>query len=196
MKRFISLLLIFVTFSICLFAEEDDYFDDDQYYDDVYVYSQNGAGDQFLKINLGAIFPLNFHGQLKPGGKATLGFYRFLTENIAVGGEISATYSVSIGEKILVMLPLTGGIMYQPYIGKFEFPIFAEIGVANTTWQNMEHFPSLVTRLSAGAYYRITDSISFGLSSEFLWNPQWFKDSSMNYNGLFQTAEIGLRYHF
>ena len=29
MKRLISLLLIFVTFSICLFAEEDDYFDDE-----------------------------------------------------------------------------------------------------------------------------------------------------------------------
>ena len=94
------------------------------------------------------------------------------------------------------MLPITVGAMYQPYIGKFEFPIYAEIGMANTTWQNMEHFPSLCTRLSAGAYYRITDTISFGLSTDFLWIPQWFKDSSMNYNGLFQTAEIGIRYHF
>ncbi len=196
MKRFISLLLIFVTFSVFVFAEDDDYFDDDQYYDDVYVYSQNGPGDQFLKINLGAIFPLNFNGQLKVGGKASIGYFRFLTENIAVGGELSATYSVSIGEKILVMIPITAGILYQPYVGKFEFPLYAEIGVANETWQNMEHFPSLATRASAGVYYRISDSISFGLSTDFLWLPQWFKDSSKNYNGLFQTADIGIRYHF
>ena len=38
MKRFISLLLIFVTFSVFVFAEDDDYFDDDQYYDDVYAH--------------------------------------------------------------------------------------------------------------------------------------------------------------
>ena len=195
MKRFISLLIIFLTFSVFLFAEDDD-FDDDDYYDEVYVYSQNGAGDQFLKINLGALFPLNFKGQLKPGGKATLGYFRFLSENFALGGELTATYNVSIGEKILVMIPITFGALYQPYIGKFEFPLVAEIGIANETWQNMEHFPSLTTKASVGAYYRISDSISLGLSTEFLWIPQWFKDSSKNFDGLFQTAEIGLRYHF
>ena len=86
--------------------------------------------------------------------------------------------------------------MFQPYVGRFEFPLYAEIGVANETWQNMEHFPSFVTKLSAGAYFRITDSVSVGLFTDFFWIPQWFKDSSKNYNGFFETAEIGLRYHF
>ena len=193
MKRFFSLLLIFLTLSTFLFAqEEDDGFDED----DVYVYSTNGAGDQFLKIKLGAIFQLNFKGQLKTGGMASIGYFKFLSEYLAVGGELGATYNISIGEKVLVMIPITFGAMYQPYIGKFEFPIYAEIGIGNQTWQNIEIFPTLVTKLSAGAYYRITDSISFGLSTDFYWIPQWFKDSSKNFNGLFQTAEIGLRYHF
>jgi hypothetical protein len=196
MKRFISLLIIFITFSVCLFAQDDYYDDGDDYYDDVYVYSQNGAGDQFLKISLGGLFPLNFKGQLNPGGKASIGYFKFFTENLALGGELAASYNISIGEKVLVMLPLTFGVMYQPYIGKFEFPLYAEIGIANETWQNIEHFPSLATKLSAGVYYRITDTISFGLSSDFYWLPQWFKDSSKNFNGLFETAEIGLRYHF
>lgn len=194
MKRFISLLLIFLTFSVCLFAQEED--DDDFPEDDVYIYAPNGAGDQFLKIKLGAIFPLNFKGQLKIGGLASLGYFKFISENFALGGELGATYNISIGEKVLVMIPITFGAMYQPYIGKFEFPIYAEIGVANQTWQNIEIFPTLVTKLSAGAYYRITDSVSLGLSTDFYWVPQWFKDSSKNFNGLFQTAEIGLRYHF
>ena len=193
MKRFISLLLIFLTLSVCLFAQEEE---EEIPEDDVYVYASNGAGDQFLKIKLGAIFPLNFKGQLKTGGMASIGYFKFLSENIALGGELGATYSISIGEKVLVMIPITFGIMYQPYIGKFEFPLYAEIGVANQTWQNIEIFPTMVTKLSAGAYYRITDSVSFGLSTDFYWVPQWFKDSSKNFNGLFQTAELGLRYHF
>ena len=194
MKRFFSLLIIFLTFSVFLFAQETD--NNDITEDEVYVYASNGAGDQFLKINLGAIFPLNFKGQLKTGGKASIGYFKFLTENLAVGGELGATYSISIGEKVLVMIPITLGIMYQPYIGNFEFPLFAEIGMANQTWQNMEIFPSFTAKLSAGAYYRITDSVSLGISTDFLWVPEWFKDTSKNFNGLFETAEIGLRYHF
>lgn len=194
MKRFFSLLIIFLTFSVFLFAQETD--NNDITEDEVYVYASNGAGDQFLKINLGAIFPLNFKGQLKTGGKASIGYFKFLTENLAVGGELGATYSISIGEKVLVMIPITLGVMYQPYIGNFEFPLYAEIGMANQTWQNMEIFPSFTAKLSAGAYYRITDSVSLGISTDFLWVPEWFKDSSKNFNGLFETAEIGLRYHF
>ena len=193
MKRFISLLLIFLTISVFVFAEEDD---DGFDTDDVYVYSTNGAGDQFLKINLGAVFPLNFKGQLKVGGMASIGYFKFFSETLAIGGELSATYNVSIGEKILVMIPITFGGMFQPYIGKFEFPIFAQVGMASLTWQNMEYFPVLVTKLSAGTYYRITDAVSVGVSTDFMWIPQWFKNSEKNFNGLFQTAEIGLRYHF
>ena len=195
MKRFISLLIIFLTLSGFVFAQ--DYEDNsEENYDEVYVYDSNGAGDQFLKINLGAIFPLNFDHQLKTGGEATIGYYKFLSKNLAVGGEFSATYNISIGEKVLIMLPITFGVMFQPYIGRFEFPMLAEIGVANQTWQSIEIFPTFAAKLSAGAYYRISDSISLGLSTDFLWLPEWFKDSSKNFNGLFETAAIGLRYHF
>ena len=92
---------------------------------------------------------------------------------------------------------VTFGIMFQPYIGRFEFPLLAEIGVANETWQNMEIFPTFVAKASAGVYYRFTDSISVGFSTDFMWMPQWFiKDPSKNFNGLFENAAINLRYHF
>ncbi len=196
MKRFFSFIFIILAFSSFIFAQDNPERDEDGFLDEVYVYDSNGAGDQFLKINLGALFPLNFKHQLQTGGEATIGYYKFLTKNLAVGGEFSATYGVSIGEKVLVMIPITFGVMFQPYIGKFEFPMFAEIGIANQTWQNLEIFPTMAAKLSAGAYYRISDSVSLGFSTDFLWIPQWFKDSSKNYNGLFETAAIGLRYHF
>ena len=197
MKRLFFLLLILSTFSIHLFAQDANEPDEYPQDDDVYIYDSNGAGDRFVKINLGAIFPLNFKKQLKIGGDATLGFYKFFTKDFAFGGELSITYNQSIGEKILISIPLTLGIMYQPTIGNFEFPLFAEVGLASQTWQNIEFFPALTTKVSAGAYYRFTDAISVGLMTDFMWIPQWvFKDPSKNYHGLFETATIGLRYHF
>ena len=194
MKRFFSLILVFLSISFFITAQEISSDEDD--FDEVYVYEANGAGDQFLKINLGALFPLNFKKQLKTGGIATIGYYRFITGNIALGGELSATYNISIGDKTLVMIPMTFCVMYQPYVGNFEFPLYAGIGVSNETWQNSEIFPTLVTKLSAGAFYRISDSISLGLSTDFFWIPQWFKNPEKTFNGLFETAVIGLRYHF
>ena len=196
MKRFLSFLLLFLAFSSFSFAQEYEDDIEPDYEDDVYIYDTNGAGDRFLKINLGGLFPLNFKHQLKVGGEATIGFYYFLTKQIAVGGELAISYNLSIGNKILIMIPITGGIMFQPSIDKFEFPIFAQIGIGTQTWQNMEKFPTLTTKLSAGAYYRITDSVSFGLSTDFFWVPEWYKDSSKIFNGLFESASIGLRYHF
>lgn len=194
MKRFFSLILVFL--SISFFVTAQDFSGEEDDFDEVYVYEANGAGDQFLKINLGALFPLNFKKQLKTGGIATIGYYRFITGNIALGGELSATYNISIGDKTLVMIPMTFCVMYQPYVGNFEFPLYAGIGVSNETWQNSEIFPTLVTKLSAGAFYRISDSISLGLSTDFFWIPQWFKNPEKTFNGLFETAVIGLRYHF
>ena len=194
MKRFFSLLLIFLTISTFVMAQEAE--EDQIVEDDVYVYASNGAGDQLLKINLGAVFPLNFKGQLNTGGIASIGYFRFLSENLAVGGELGATYNVSIGEKVLVMIPVTFGVMYQPYIGKFEFPLVAELGLANQTWQNLEIFPSLAAKFSAGVFYRLTDAVSLGVATDLFWIPEWFKDSSKNFNGLFETAVLGLRYHF
>ena len=223
MKRFFSILIILLGFTNLFFAqeaEESPLFDEspaieedtaveeepavededpqlDEEISDVYVYDTNGAGDQFLKISLGGIFPLNFKKQLNPGGAATLGYYRFLSKNIAVGGEFGATYNLSIGEKVLIMIPFTFGIMYQPYINKFEFPLYAEIGFATQTWQSMEIFPTFAAKLSAGVYYRVSDSVSLGASSDFLWIPQLFaRNPSKNFNGLFQTVNVGLRYHF
>ena len=195
MKRFLFSIIILSLFSMSLFGQET-YDEDENTYDDVYVYDSNGAGDKFLKISVGALFPLNFEHQLKTGGEISIGFYQFISKNLAIGGEFTPTYNQTIGEKILVMFPVTFGVMFQPYIGRFEFPLLAEIGVANETWQNMEIFPTFVSRLSAGAFFRITDSISLGFATDFMWFPQWFKDTSKNFNGLFESATISLRYHF
>ncbi len=198
MKRFFIILFTTLLISGFAFAQEDD----GDEYDDGYVYEANGAGDQFLKFGLGGQAPLNFGGSVRKGngslywgGDIELGYYRFFNSWFGVGGEITLAYNLSVGNKILVMLPITGGVLLQPSIGKFEFPCFFNVGLAYETWQNMNYFPSFTAKASVGAFYRINESFSVGVSGSGLWIPQWFKDSSKNRNGLFADINVTVRYH-
>ncbi|MCR4736126.1 MAG: hypothetical protein K5829_14105 [Treponema sp.] len=186
MKRFLSIFtaLLILSGTVLTAQEQGDE------YDDGYVYKTNGTGDNFLKFSLGALFPLNFDGHLYTGGIADVGYYRFLNGWFAVGGEFSATYNLSIGNKTLVMLPITAGVMLQPAIGNFEFPVYLNVGMAYETWQNMNFFPSLVLKGSAGFFYRLNDILSLGTYSTYIFIPQ------NDMTGNFLTASVGLRYHF
>lgn len=198
MKRILSLLLVLSIFAGTIFAQDAN---EPDIYEDDYEYLQNGPGDQFLKIELGAIFPLNFEGKLWPGVQATIGYYRFLNTWLALGGEISVSSEFSIGNKALFMVPITFGAMAQPTIGKFEFPFFLTIGIADHTWANMTYFPAFTLKAEAGAFYRFSESWSFGLTSFFMWTvetPGWksSENNGKDFHGLFQTASLAVRYHF
>ena len=198
MKRFISILSAILLLSAAVFA--DDY-DDDEEYDDGYVYEQNGAGDQFLKIDLGANFPLNFGQQLYVGGLVSIGYYRFLNQSIALGGDVLIGYNLSIGKKPLFSVPVVFGVMYQPYFGKFEFPLQLNIGIATISCQSMTYFPALAAKFTGGAYYRFSESWSFGLTSTTYWVPQFFlldKNTRGHKadHGVFTSAGLSVRYHF
>ena len=199
MKRFISILSAILLLSAAVFA--DDYYDDEDIYDDGYVYEQNGEGDQFLKIDLGANFPLNFGSQLKIGGLVSIGYYRFLNQYLAVGGDLVIGYNVSIGNKPLFEVPVAFGVMYQPYVGKFEFPLMLNIGFATLSCQSMTYFPAFSAKFTGGAYYRYSDAWSFGLTSTTYCIPQLFlldKDTRGHKpdNAIFTSAGLSVRYHF
>ena len=193
MKRFISILFMLSLCATAVFADENQ---QPEKTEDGYVYEQNGAGDKSLKISLLATFPLNFNGQLYVGGGAEIGYYQFLSKTLAVGGEAIVAYNVSVGEKPLITVPVTFGGMFQPYYKKFEFPITFGLGFASLSCQGMSYFPAFAMKAGAGAFYRINESWSAGLSGSAMWIPQWFKDPAMNDNGFFATASLSARYHF
>ena len=201
MKRFISIVSAILLLSAAVFAGE---YDDGDEYDDGFVYEQNGAGDQFLKIDLAASFPLNFGKQLNVGGLVSLGYYKFVSQYIAIGGDVLIGYNLSIGEKPLVTVPITFGVMYQPYVGKFEFPLMLNIGMATVSCQSMTYFPAFAAKFTAGAYYRITESWSAGLVCTNYWIPQWFLIAKAQHpekeykvdNAFFSSAGLTVRYHF
>ena len=199
MKRFISILSAILLLSAAVFA--DDYYDEDEEYDDGYVYEQNGAGDQFLTIDIGANFPLNFGTQLYVGGLVSIGYYKFLNQSFALGGDELIGYNLSIGKKPLFSVPVTFGVMYQPYVGKFEFPLMLNIGIATISCQSMTYFPAFTAKFTGGAYYRFTESWSFGLTSTTYWVPQFFLMDRNTWghkadHGVFTSASLSVRYHF
>ena len=198
MKRFISILSAILLLSAVVFA--DDYDEGDEY-DDGFVYEQNGAGDQFLKVDLGANFPLNFESQLYVGGLVTVGYYRFLNQYFAVGGDVLISYNLSIGKKQLFEVPFTFGVMFQPYVGKFEFPLILDVGFATISCQSMTYFPALAAKFTGGAFYRINETWSFGITSNSYWVPQFFllDDETRGHktnHGFFTSACASVRYHF
>lgn len=191
MKRFFSTILLLLICSTAIFAQEQG-----DEYDDGYVYEQNGNGDQFLKINLGLQIPLNFQGQLNKGGSFNIGYYRFINGWLALGGEAGVSYDISIGSKVLVVVPITFSALFQPTFNKFEFPIYVDIGMSYETWQNINYFPAFTAKLSLGAYYRLNEMCSFGLSFDYFFIPETYEDSSKNFVGNFLGIKIGARYHF
>lgn len=193
MKRLLTILVALLVFSGTVFAQEEG-----DFYDDGYIYEQNGAGDQYFKADLFANFPLSFGDKLFVGGGFTIGYYRFINSLFALGGEVSPTYNVSIGVKPLITVPITVGAVVVPTINKFEFPIGISIGIASSTFDNtITYFPSFAAKAYGGAFYRINDSWSLGISGTFLWIPQiFFNDPSKNFHGLFATAGLSMRYHF
>lgn len=191
MKRFISVIIGIFLCAFAVFADEPG----DEYEDD-YVYTQNGVGDQFLKIELSGIFPLNFEKKIYPGGALSIGYYRFILDNLAIGGDVIISYNLTIGEKSLVNVPVTFGAMFQPTINKFEFPIFAGIGFASVSCQGESYFPAFAVKAEVGAFYRAFETWSFGISSNIFMIPQWFKESEKNDLGIFCTANLSARYHF
>lgn len=192
MKKILSVLAILLLSAGFLFAQEESADE----YDDGYVYESNGTGDQLLKIGLLPLFPLNFGDQIGVGGAAELGYYRFLTKNLAVGGEVSVSFNITKGSNSLAMLPFSFGVMYQPSFGKIEIPLTAGVGFGFESAQNSAYFPSFVLNVDAGAFYRYSEMWSFGAEGKFLWIPQWFKDPSLNKNGLFAALVLCARYHF
>ena len=176
----------------------DDYNEGDVYDDGIVEkYEQNGPGDQYINIRLMPVFPLNFDGQLFIGGGIALGYHRFLTNHIALGGDIMFGYNTTIGSNLLTYIPFTLAVTYQPYIGRFEFPITLGIGMGITNYLANNYFPGLVLKPEVGAYFRFNENWSFGMDFMFAYMPHWYvKHPEQNDYLNVMAISLGARYHF
>lgn len=207
MKRIFFLFGILLVFSMPIFAQSEQTDTNDEenqvQQDDENIvrrddYSINGKGDQFLKIGVMGNFPLNFGDKLYVGGAASIGYYKFLNSWFGLGGELMAGYNPTLGSNVLTFLPVTFGCLFQPSVWKFEFPIFTTVGFAFETCANKKYFPGFAAKCETGAFYRITEGWSAGITGQFLYLPEWYtttENASSDY-GLFMQAGLAARYHF
>ncbi len=202
MRRILLFFCVLALFAGTLAAQSvpgDEYDPGDEYepVEDVSD-GMNRRGDQYIKIGIMPNFPLNFDGQLYIGGAFQLAYFRYLNGWLALGGDLTVGYNTTLGSNVLMFVPLMFGVSFAPSVWRFEFPVSLAAGIAFETYQNRKYFPGFAGKVEAGAFFRLSESWSFGLGSDFLYLPQWYVDDSggeADY-GLFLTAFVAARYHF
>lgn len=198
MKRFFMLISMLAISVFWGFAQENDQTKQDTQKPaiaDTMVYKTNQAGDQYIVLKLNLDIPYRPLKKLKLGGAGSLGYQRFLTDSLNVGGDISFAYSKTIGNNVFYFVPFIARIGWQFTAGKFEFPLSFGIGGALQNYIDRTYF-GLVIRPEFATYYRYNADWSFGLHTGLYIMPQWYKNKAYNYTGIIHDIGLTVRYHF
>ncbi|AEJ19278.1 TP0733 family outer membrane beta-barrel protein [Gracilinema caldarium] len=159
-------------------------------------------GDQTFVIALGILQPLFYYNSdgfhetnVALGGTGYLNYNYFLNSHFSIGGELGGSFSATVGENMLYLVPFGVRFGYQFVYNRFEFPLAITIGAANQGYLNKGYF-GFMLKPSAAVYWRFNPDWSFGLNMDWWWLPQWFSDPSHTMYGNFLGITIGARYHF
>jgi len=224
MRKALALLLLIV---LCWFsgqgapflhAQEEDDDDDPPYNDGVpveddwdgYISDLYSSGDKSFTIPFGLIFPFGFlnngksidHNFSPPvgGSIGPLSYNYFFTPNLFVGGEIAFLFNGTLANNTVFLVPiaLRGG--WQFVLRRFEFPLYAAIGIAPQRYLNFNYI-GFFMKAGAGAFYRFNPDWSFGVNADWNWYPQRPMENgkpatSKNVDGFFIGLIIAARYHF
>ena len=174
-----------------------------------YIPDMYARGDQIVTISLGTIFPAVFvnngsvisHNIKPPVGFAlSLAYSYFWGSNLFFGIEVGFKSAFTLGENSLYIIPIGIRAGWQFVYRRFEFPLYAAIGVAPQRYLDNGYF-GMYLKGAAGAYFRFNPKWSFGISTDWSWYPQWTmkdgrrtpdKDVDANIIGVLLSA----RYHF
>lgn len=166
------------------------------------------AGDQIIRISLDGTIPLNFPSittlftedkKLAGGGSGYIGYHYFITDQLAVGGNLGFGFNATIGEHMFHYAPLIATVTYQPSYKRFEFPLSMGIGLAWEAYNGYTYFPGLVIKPSAGVHFRALESWAFGVDLSYMLMPQFAKlygTGSSNFAGQWLEFDITARYYF
>jgi len=201
MRKAGVILLLLLTFLPFLLAaqEEDEDPEWDYYYDDVH-----SRGDQTFIISLGTIFPTVFFNngskidhKFKPpvGGTGSLSYHYYFNKNIFIGGEAGGLFINTLGGNTAFIIPLGVKGGYQFNYRKFEFPVSLTLGVSWHVYLSMKYFGPYL-KAGGAAFYRLNNSWSFGVNSNWFWFPEFTGDKSKNVHGNMIDITLCARYHF
>jgi hypothetical protein len=198
-KAGVLLLLLMTCLPFLLVAQEDDDPEWDYYYDDIH-----SKGDQTFIISLGTVFPTVFvsessvieHKFSPPVGfTGSLSYHYYFYSSIFLGAEAGFMILPTLGGNTLFMIPLgiKGG--YQFNYRKFEFPVSMTLGVSWHRYLSMGYF-GFYMKGGGAAFYRVSNSWSFGLNANWYWFPERTGTKSDNVHGNMLDLTLCARYHF
>lgn len=195
-KRFFAGALLF--FALFCVAADDGEVSNEGALDKNYVEKEERKGEQYFKLGLMPVFPLNFGKKLNVGGGVMVGYYKFLTKTIAIGGEIQGGYCPTIGGNVFGFAPITFGAIWEPIFKRFEFPLGLSLGISYLSSQNRKYFPGFSLKLDAAFYYRFSAGWAIGGGVDFFYLPEWYSKyrGRINENGLFLASYLAIRYYF
>jgi len=194
-------------------GSDDDYYDDEEGQTepdiDLYIPDKYTMGDQFVTISLGTIFPAVFanngkviaHNITPPvGGTLSLAYSYFFGPNLFVGAEIGFKTLFTLNKNALFIIPIGARVGWQFVFKRFEFPLYASIGIAPQRYLDSGYF-GMYMKGAGGAYFRYNPNWSFGLSVDWGWFPQWPQENKKRASDKDIDAHIigvtlGARYHF
>ena len=175
-----------------------------------YIPDMYSKGDQIITISLGTIFPAGFYNNkgkeiphnINPpvGFVLSLAYSHFLGAHFFLGGELGFASAKTLGESTLFIIPIGIRAGWQFVFRRFEFPLYAAIGMAPQRYLDLGYF-GMYLKGAVSAYYRYNPNWSFGISADWSWYPQWpmkdgkrtpDKDIDANIIGVLLSA----RYHF
>ncbi|MDR3301759.1 MAG: hypothetical protein LBT01_04415 [Spirochaetaceae bacterium] len=165
--------------------------------------SSYASGDKIFSISLGMLFPLFFtdksysllDNRVSVGGLGILSYLFFLSPSIFFGGELGGSFSSTIAENYLFLIPINVRLGYQFLWKRFEFPVSLGIGGAIHTYRSHDLF-GMFAKLEASAFYRFNTDWSFGLTGAFWWCPEWTSEPEHDAYGHFFGLTASARYHF
>ncbi|MCQ2613848.1 MAG: hypothetical protein MJ183_09645 [Treponemataceae bacterium] len=194
MKKLICLALCMILCCSAIFAQSEEAFADDLLADSETVYKQNQKGDQNVQFNIAMVIPAA-PKNLKLGGSGTIGYSMFLSDNLALGGEVNFSYCGTIAGNVFYFVPVLLKPTWQFEFGKFEVPVSFGLGVAFENYTDRFYF-GIAAKPSVGFFYRFSQEWSFGATAGVFLLPQFYSNPDYNYLGVIPDIQAAIRCHF
>lgn len=171
--------------------------------DSTFEYEPIRIGDTFIRMGIGVGLPLfnvgpdgvNTKTKMNTGGTGSIGFSRFVTSRISLGGEITFAFNSTLGDNLYFYVPIAFKTSYELVFERIRVPLSLSTGMAFQTYNSTQYF-GLHIKPEVGVYWLYSPEWSFGVSTAWNILPQWYKKASDNRTGNILDIVAGFRYHF
>lgn len=171
-----------------------------------------GIGANTMQIDIGYFLPL-FSGsadgvytpsaKLYSGVSARLKWCTFLDPNLAVGLDLSGALSWApntlVNSQFFYIANIGPHITYFFRAGNWEFPLSFSPALNIMAYESNTYF-GFSLRPGIGAYYDVTNNLSFGLNVMYWWAPELYTQASGNASrtryGNFLEFDVSMLYSF